>query len=255
VKIVLTNDDGIDAPGIAALSTVLEDFGEVWTFAPTTSMSGCGHAASEGSFQVLQVSPRRYAVDGKPADCTRVALHLLNGEVDWVFSGINDGANLGVDVFHSGTVAAVREAAFRGIPGFALSHYKSRVLEDSDWVRAAQWARHAIAQLIERPRPTAGYWNVNFPCPPQSDTSTPDLLFCPLEESPLPVSYIVEGDTFHYGGRYSQRARVPGSDVYHCFGGKITATYVSPFESQVPIEEPESMQQTAVQVGTADHSI
>lgn len=244
MKIVLTNDDGIDAPGIAALADVLREFGDVWTFAPATGMSGCGHAASEGSFRVFEIAPQRYAVDGKPADCTRVALHLLRGNVDWVFSGINDGGNLGVDVYHSGTVAAVREAAFRGIPGFALSHYKDRSLQEKDWARAARWARDVIAELIEKPRPHRGYWNVNFPCPPQSATETPDLVHCGLEASALPVDYLIDGNTFHYHGRYSLRPRVAGSDVYHCFGGKITATYISPFEPHVSFDSSEAGRET-----------
>lgn len=229
MRIVLTNDDGIDAPGIASLAGVLEDFGEVWIVAPATGVSGCGHSATEGSFRVFELSPRRYAVDGKPADCTRVALHLLRGEVDWVFSGINDGGNLGVDVYHSGTVAAVREAAFRGIPGFALSHYKDRALREKDWKRAGLWAREVIADLIQRPRPSAGFWNVNFPCPPEASTAKPELALCELEESALPLEYLVEGNVYHYHGRYSMRSRVSGSDVHQCFGGKITASYVAPF--------------------------
>ncbi len=246
MRLVLTNDDGIDAPGIAALAGVLGEFGEVWIFAPATGASGCGHAASEGSFRVFELSPRRYAVDAKPADCTRVALHRLKGEVDWVFSGINDGGNLGVDVYHSGTVAAVREAAFRGIPGFALSHYKDRTLQEKDWKRASAWARHVIAELMARPRPRVGYWNVNFPCPPESSNELPALVHCGLEESALPVDYLVEGNTYHYHGRYSLRPRVTGSDVHQCFGGKITATYVSPFELYVNTEEPEAAREAMV---------
>lgn len=230
MRIVLTNDDGIDAPGIAALATALEEFGEVWTVAPATGMSGCGHSATESSFRVFHLGPRRYAVEGTPADCTRVGLHLLQGEVDWVFSGINDGGNLGVDVYHSGTVAAVREAVLRGVSGFALSHYRDRALTEKDWKRAARWARDVIEDLLSRPQSELGYWNVNFPCPPESVQALPDLAFCELDTSALPLEYLVDGNVYRYHGRYTLRARQQGGDVAACFGGKIAASYVLPVE-------------------------
>ena len=230
VRIVLTNDDGIDAPGIAALSETLASFGEVWIVAPATGASGCGHSVNEGSFRVFELGPRRYAVEGTPADCTRVGLHILNGEVDWVFSGINDGGNLGVDVYHSGTVAAVREAAFRGVPGFAISHYRDRALTEKDWVRAANWARSVIAELTTLPRREPGFWNVNFPCPPESTTTLPETTFCSLDNAALPLDYLVDGNVYRYHGRYAQREKHPGRDVHVCFGGRITASYVIPGE-------------------------
>jgi 5'-nucleotidase len=230
VRILLTNDDGIDATGIAALAEALRDVGDVFTVAPATGMSGCGHAASEGAFRVFRLDERRYAVEGTPADCTRVGLHLLDGKVDWVFSGINDGGNLGVDVYHSGTVAAVREAVMRGVPGFAVSHYRDRALTEKDWKRAASWARGVVADLIARPRTELGYWNVNLPCPPESSTAVPELVLCELDASPLPLSYLVEGNLYRYHGRYSLRQRQPGKDVAVCFGGSIAASYVLPVE-------------------------
>lgn len=230
MRIVLTNDDGIDAPGILALASALEGFGEVWTIAPATGMSGCGHSATEGSFRVFHLGTRRYAVEGTPADCTRVGLHMLKGEVDWVFSGINDGGNLGVDVYHSGTVAAVREAVMRGVPGFALSHYRDRALTEKDWQRAARWAREVIGELLARPQAEAGYWNVNFPCPPESKDSLPERVFCELDTAALPLEYLVDGNVYRYHGRYTQRERQQGGDVQACFGGKIAASYVLPVE-------------------------
>lgn len=229
VRIVLTNDDGIDAPGIASLAKALESFGEVWIFAPAAGVSSCGHGVSEGAFRVFQLGPRRYAVDGKPADCTRVAMHLLKDSIDWVFSGINDGGNLGVDVYYSGTVAGVREAAFRGIPAVAFSHYKDRPLREKDWLRAANWAQAVIPQILERSCPPGGFWNVNFPCPLAATTELPEIVECALEEAPLPLDYLVEGDVFRYHGRYARRARSAGSDVQQCFAGNISVSYLHPF--------------------------
>lgn len=230
VRILLTNDDGIDAPGIAALAEALRNFGEVWTVAPATGMSGCGHSATESSFRVFALGPQRYAVEGTPADCTRVGLHLLDGDVDWVFAGINDGANLGVDVYHSGTVAAVREAVLRGVPGFALSHYRDRTLTEKDWKRASRWAAAVIEDLLARPQADPGYWNVNFPCLPEGSVALPPVEFCELDNAALPLQYLVDGNVYRYHGRYTLRARQQGGDVATCFGGRIAASYVVPVE-------------------------
>jgi len=230
VRFLLTNDDGVNAPGIAALSTALEELGEVYTVAPATGVSGCGHSATEADFRVFQLGPQRYAVEGTPADCTRVGLHLLRGEVDWVFSGINDGGNLGVDVYHSGTVAAVREAVLRGVPGFALSHYRDRVLTEKDWARAIRWAKFAVKELLARPQEQPGYWNVNLPCPPESSSTTPEIAFCHLDGAALPLQYLVDGNVYRYHGRYTLRDRNPGGDVEACFSGKIAASFVLPVE-------------------------
>jgi len=236
MRILLTNDDGIDAIGLTTLRAVLSPLGEVTVVAPATGMSGCSHAATESTFRVFHLEPRRLAVEGTPVDCIRVALHLFPGEFDWVFSGINDGSNLGTDVYHSGTVAAVREGVFRGIPGIALSHYRSRPLTDRDWRRAAEWSNATVRTLLAIPRPELGYWNVNFPCPPESYSGLPEISACPLEMAPLPASYLVEGNQFRYHGRYSLRGSTPGSDVAACFSGKTSVTYIIPPERSVTEE-------------------
>ncbi|NEO28396.1 MAG: 5'/3'-nucleotidase SurE, partial [Kamptonema sp. SIO4C4] len=117
--LILTNDDGIEAPGIQALHNAVQGDGII--IAPHQQLSGCGHqVTTSDSFRVEKRTPSHYAVEGTPADCTRVALaQLYPKQINWVLSGINAGGNMGVDVYISGTVAAVREAAFHGIPGIA----------------------------------------------------------------------------------------------------------------------------------------
>ena len=115
--------------------------------------------------------------------------HLTPG-VDWVLSGINAGGNLGADVYHSGTVAAVREGVLHGVPGIALSHYIAggRVI---DWPRAARWA---TAVLRRAAGDAAGHRRVlerEFPHPGPDDPD-PEIVFCPLDPSPLPLTYRVE---------------------------------------------------------------
>ena len=140
MKFLLTNDDGIDAPGIAALAAAVEGLGERRVFAPMSVQSGCSHRlTTETPIRLDRRAEKHVAVDGTPGDCVRLALHEPE-PVDWILSGINEGGNLGVDVFYSGTVAAVREAAFLGKPGIALSHYIKRTLP-VDWPRVSRWCR------------------------------------------------------------------------------------------------------------------
>ena len=120
MTIILTNDDGIDAPGIQALLQAVS--GKTIMVAPLGQLSGCGHQVTAHSpIHVDRRSEVEYAVGGTPADCVRIALHHVCAKPDLVLSGINAGGNLGVDVYISGTVAAVREAAMHGIPGVAIS--------------------------------------------------------------------------------------------------------------------------------------
>ena len=131
-------------------------------------------------FGVVDRSPSFHVVEGTPADCVRVALHRFAGELDWVLSGVNDGGNLGVDVYHSGTVAAVREAGLRGVPGIAISHYHNRPLVGDDWKRAARWGKPLVRQLMARAWIKGTYWNINFPSlDPGADD--PQVVFCPLD--------------------------------------------------------------------------
>ena len=124
MKLLLTNDDGIDADGLQALLAA-RAFGEPVVVAPAGPQSGCSHTVDRSS-------PRRaawrgrFAVHGTPADCTRIGLLKLVPDATWVLSGINHGGNLGADVYYSGTVAAVREAVLHGWPGIALSHYRKK---------------------------------------------------------------------------------------------------------------------------------
>jgi 5'-nucleotidase len=126
IKFLITNDDGIEAPGIRALVKAASQLGEVIVVAPEEAHSGCGHQVTAYEpISVREHSLSWWAIGGTPADCTRVGIREIAADCDWVLAGVNAGANLGVDVFMSGTVAAVREGALRGRPGIAFSHYRS----------------------------------------------------------------------------------------------------------------------------------
>lgn len=224
MRVLLTNDDGFDAPGIAALRKAVAGAAAAWTFAPAEEQSGCSHrATTHEPIRLERRSERCFAVHGTPADCVRVAVSRYRGEFDYVLAGINSGGNLGADVFHSGTVAAVREAALHGVPGIAISHYRNRSLDAADWRRAAEWVGPLIADLLQQGWSPATLWNINLPCL-EPGAARPEAVDCPLDLSPLPLEYREEQDCLHYAGVYQSRARRPGSDVDVCFGGRIALT-------------------------------
>jgi 5'-nucleotidase len=226
MRFLLTNDDGIDAPGLAALAEVAAALGEAVVVAPVEHQSGCSHRVTTGRpFRLHTRSNDRHAVAGTPADCVRVALHGLVPGVDWVLSGINEGGNLGADVYHSGTVAAVREAVLHGVPGVAISHYHKRGWT-IDWARAAAWVLPVLRDLLHGPWTPGTFWNINLPHL-EAGAQTPEAVLCPVDPAPLPLSFRLEGDLFHYNGNYHERRRAPGSDVDVCFGGRIAVSKVT----------------------------
>ncbi|MEC4815657.1 MAG: 5'/3'-nucleotidase SurE [Scytonema sp. PMC 1069.18] len=220
--LILTNDDGIDAPGIRALLKAVSGK-EVIIAAPKDHLSGCGHQVTTTQpIDVHRRSENEYAIAGTPADCVRIALRHISPDMNFVLSGINAGGNLGIDAYISGTVAAVREATIHGIPGIAVSHYRKGKL-NVNWDVAARWTTKVLADLFDRPLEPGTFWNVNLPhlLPGEPD---PEVVFCEPCTKPLPVKYRENGSSFYYVGDYSQRDRTPGSDVDVCFSGKIAVT-------------------------------
>jgi 5'-nucleotidase len=229
MKFLLSNDDGIDAPGLEALLTAARTLGDPVVVAPAGPQSGVSHAVtSEGALRVEPRGDDRFAVFGTPADCARVGLLRLAPDARWVLSGVNHGGNLGADVHYSGTVAAVREAVLHGWPGVAVSHYRRAGME-YDWKRACTWVARVLADLLGRPTEPGLFYNVNLPhlAP---DEPEPDVVFCPLDPHPLPLSYRHDDDgTLHYDGDYHTRQRTPGADVDVCFSGRIAVTAIRLF--------------------------
>jgi 5'-nucleotidase len=229
MKFLLSNDDGIDARGLAALAEAAGPFGELVVVAPALPQSGMSHVVTwEGGVHLEARGEGRYAVHGTPADCARLGLLRVAADAGWVLSGINHGGNLGADVYYSGTVAAVREAVLHGWPGMAFSQY----LRDDitpDWERTARWAGRVIEMLLPRPVAPGMFYNVNFPALGPS-APEPDMVFTPLDPNPLPLSYRHEEDNRHrYDGIYASRRRAAGSDVDVCFGGQIAVTEIRLF--------------------------
>jgi 5'-nucleotidase len=225
MQFLLSNDDGIEAPGLAALLAAIPDLGEPIVVAPAGPQSGVSHRVSwERGIQLEPRGPHRFAVHGTPADCARLGLLYVAPAAKWVLSGINHGGNLGADIYYSGTVAAVREAVLHGWPGIAFSQYLRDDHTEPDWARTTRWATQILKNLLARPVEPGLFYNVNFPHL-DATAPEPETVFCPLDPHPLPLSYRPgENGHHYYNGDYQTRRRNPGTDIDICFNGRIAVT-------------------------------
>lgn len=166
MRILLSNDDGIIAPGIAAMHRVLVKLGEVHVAAPNSPQSAAAHGITvHGPVSVRKVHVQDeffgYSVEGRPADCVKLAIReLLEEPPDLVVSGINDGANVSLNVLYSGTVAAAAEGALLGYPAIAVSMKQG---EERDFHRAAKLVLPIIQQLLEIGLAPGELININVP--------------------------------------------------------------------------------------------
>ena len=166
MRILVTNDDGIYAPGLAALADAVAPLGEVQVVAPLAEQSGVSHSITYLTPLLARKVDREgkffgHAVAGSPADCVKLAvLELCDVRPDLVVSGINSGSNSGIDVLYSGTVAAAIEGAFFGIPSIAVSLTCDA---PPDFPRATRLALGLIAQILALHPQPGSLWNVNLP--------------------------------------------------------------------------------------------
>lgn len=226
MRIIVTNDDGIDAPGLAALAEVAGALGEVVVVAPASAQSGVGHQlTTDAPIYVDTLAADRHRILGTPVDCARLALTEIAPDAAWLLSGVNYGGNLGADVYTSGTVAAAREAALLGRPAIAVSHYLGRN-RHIDWALARQRLAPVLARLFARPLAAGHFWNVNLPHP-ESDAVALPIEFCRLDTRPLGVRYRREPNAYVYIGDYHARPRQAARDVDVCMGGRIAVTKVT----------------------------
>ena len=176
MRILLTNDDGIAAPGLATLQAIAEEVagpeGEVWTVAPAFEQSGVGHCISYTHPTLFdELAPRRWAIEGSPADCVLAAVHeIMPARPDLVLSGVNRGNNAGQNALYSGTIGGAMEAALQDLPAIALSQFmgpRTRELADP-FEGAAAWGVRTVRALLDHDRWETGegyglFYNVNFP--------------------------------------------------------------------------------------------
>jgi len=167
MRFLVTNDDGVYSPGLLALAEVASKFGEVQIVAPDIEQSSMGHAVTHSRPLTYRKTPRvpfeARRVNGTPADCVALGCHH-RGEIDVVLSGINLGLNLGNSMWHSGTLAAAKQAALFGIPGIAFSAPIDK-LGEPNFEKIAPFVEQVLTILLDGPR--LMLVNVNFPDSPQ----------------------------------------------------------------------------------------
>ena len=169
MRILLSNDDGVHAVGLKAMYKELKKFGDVWVVAPLEEKSTTGHSLTiHKPLRMICMEDRQYGVSGSPADCVYLGIRQVIGKMpDLVISGINRGANLGQDVYYSGTVSAAREACILGIPSLAVSlsvDFKNPKPEvDLHYESAAKIALKVLKSLKTSPLPKHTLLNLNVP--------------------------------------------------------------------------------------------
>ena len=228
MKILISNDDGWQAPGIEVLREVASSFGECTVVAPAEEQSGVSHQMTlHGSIKFVLRSKGIWSLEGTPADCIRIGITQLKTKFDLVLSGINNGGNLGSDVYVSGTVAAAREAALFGVPGIAISQHRLRFGEEFDWRHSKQLAAKVIKHCLESGLKERELINVNLP--DVSDLASIGNIEiadpCPIDPNPRVAVFSAEcdGNATHFQsvGKYNDRKRDAGHDVDCCFSKKI----------------------------------
>jgi len=236
---LISNDDGIDAPGLNALCDAVAGLAEVRVVAPAGARSATGHSVSSSGRPIpAHVSATLdgragWAVDGTPADCVRLGLGpLADGRARpaWVLSGINAGANLGIDTYYSGTVAAAREALLHGCRAVAVSQYLSTDLT-VEWDRVSRLARQILEWLFAVVRdPAPSLWNVNLPALAAGERPK-GLRIVPMDLLPVDTRLDEESTAaapgrrvFEFAGIYHTRRAAAGGDVEALFAGYVTVT-------------------------------
>lgn len=229
MKILLTNDDGIDAPGIEAMYDALQGLGEITVAAPATVQSATSHGITYHEplmCDEVVVNDRMtgFAVEGRPADCVKVALRAIwqekygpGTQPDLTISGMNSGANVGINIIYSGTVAAAVESAFLGVPAIAVSlHVGDR--STVRYGRAAELGRHAIDRILASARGALephSVINVNIPRTERDD-------------APIPPMRVVEMNTAPGVDGFEKRESPFGRTYYWSSGDGMAFTHTAP---------------------------
>ncbi len=226
--ILLSNDDGIDAPGLRALAGALEPLGEVWVVAPDRERSATSHAISlNHPLRLRRLGERRFAVDGTPTDCVYLGLNHILGDQrpDLVVGGINHGPNLGNDVIYSGTVAVGLEGALFGFPGLAVSLTTGE--SDPDFSVAAEVTAGIAAAMLASPPSPGVMLNVNVP--PIARADIRGIKLCRLGYNDwaeaVGVRHDPRGKPYYWiGGERGARDSVADSDNNAVARGYVSVT-------------------------------
>jgi len=240
MRILITNDDGINAPGLVTLESIAAELagpdGEVWVVAPAFEQSGVGHCISYAHpTMISELAPRRWAAEGSPADCVLAALHdVMPERPDLVLSGVNRGNNAGENVMYSGTIGGAMEAALQGVKAIAMSQFFGTGNNDLDdpFESAAKHGAAVVRRLLDK-APWDGtdynlFYNVNFP--PVSADETRDIAVA-RQGRRQGSGFAVEAQLSPSGRRFlwvtgsAQNVETgAGTDVSANLAGKISVT-------------------------------
>ena len=241
MRILITNDDGINAPGLAVLHAIATEIagpkGEVWTVAPAFEQSGVAHCISyTHPTMIAELGPRRFAAEGSPADCVLAGLYhvMKDAKPDLVLSGVNRGNNAAENVLYSGTIGGAMEAALQGVPAIALSQFfgadNARLADpfESARVHGAAVVRALVDKGIWADGDYRTFYNINFP--PLSAGATKGMMVAP-QGFRRDTAFSVEPHLSPSGkkflwikGGHQHTPTLPGSDVSLNLDGYISVT-------------------------------
>tara|TARA_R110002072_G_scaffold64203_11_gene160046 strand:- start:31589 stop:32362 length:774 start_codon:yes stop_codon:yes gene_type:complete len=237
MRILISNDDGVYAPGIKALATELSKIADVTVVAPLEERSTTGHTLSlDNPLRVVQIDENKYGCSGYPADCTLIGFAevMKDNPPDLIVSGINRGANLGQDIYYSGTIAAAREAAFHGFPSIAVS----TVLDFNDsknkgleyYESAAKAVRKCIEEGIVDYIPKMFLVNINVPNIPYSEILSFEssvLGFRKYSENIQKRYDFRERPYYWIGGIYKGHSQEEGTDCHVVESNKVSLSLLN----------------------------
>ena len=226
MRILISNDDGVTAPGIHALANALSCVSQISVVAPDRNRSGASNSLTlSHPLRIRELDNGYYSVDGTPTDCVHLALTgFISQEMNMVVSGINEGGNLGDDVLYSGTVAAAMEGRFLGLPSIAISMVGLHI---SHFETAAAIAKQLVLKLSKSPLPLQTILNVNVPDLPLDKIEGMDVTRLGKRHSSEPVvkSHDPRGRDIYWVGPPGTEADAgPGTDFYAIKNNRVSIT-------------------------------
>lgn len=258
MRVLLTNDDGIHAPGLEVLERIAAEISDdVWVVAPETEQSGASHSLTLAHpLRIRKAGPQKFAVDGTPTDCVMMAVRQImkDNPPDLVLSGVNRGSNMAEDVTYSGTIAAAMEGTVLGFPSIALSQgYGFEGNDEIQWGCAEYHAPWLIRTLLEQGWPDKILININFPDRPGPAVKGIELTVQGQRDqanAQIDARVDARGRDYYWLG-FSRQLSNPnrGTDLYAIYNGYVSITplhlnlthadTLAEFQAQLALDIPE----------------
>jgi len=233
MRILICNDDGIDAPGIKVMEKIARELtDDVWIVAPAAEQSGAGRSLSlTNPLRLFERGERRYAVAGTPTDCVMMALReVLDGKPDLLLSGVNRGANIAEDITYSGTIAAAMEGTLLGVPSIAMSQVGVHG-DEIKWQTAEAFGPGIVRRLVDAGWPENVLMNVNFPnVEPDEVNGIHAVPHGKRDQSDITIDKRIDGRNVPYywlGLRRQKSMPPPGTDIGTVWRAGISVTPIS----------------------------